>query len=464
MSFLPLKRSRSVILLLIAGYCVLAHSTQGQTSAGSLSQFGAVDNLGVDTVDLGSGTIFFDVPMFHKPGRGLALDATASYSNIVWPVQSTSFWQTVPLNLTGTVSFFPENKICVTNDTWTFIDAYHITHNFPTIRTYTGNCKGVTPVLTGTASDGSGLVMTVPAISSPTATITLADGATLVAPIGISPNSTNATDANGNAVAINSTSLVDTTGDTIQISNYLGDSDPSCTNSSIPPESYTLNDSNGNVETASIGFGKLAITWDPPNPCVWKPQSFTLPNGTDYQFQYEVSGGNPTGRISSITLPTGGTIQYSYVGTTPPPYSQNGYQWCPTTCSVTRTTSDGSWTYTFVYNSTTSPTGIKTTVVDPLGNTTVYTSIFTYSLHEGALNQIYSYVTSKSVYQGAAQGTPLVFQETCYNGFARPCSNETAANMPAAPSGAGMVTDEYTSYNGGPENRKTTDYLVACNS
>jgi RHS repeat-associated protein len=64
------------------------------------------------------------------------------------------------------------------------------------------------------------------------------------------------------------------------------------------------------------------------------------------------------------------------------------------------------------------------------------------------------------VYQGTEQGTPLLVRQTCYNNFAPPCSGETSANMPTAPSGTGIVTNVYNSYNGGSEDRTTTDYLT----
>jgi hypothetical protein len=41
----------------------------------------------------------------------------------------------------------------------------------------------------------------------------------------------------------------------------------------------------------------------------------TLPDGSYYQFSYEILGnGNTTGRVASVRLPTGGAISYSYSG------------------------------------------------------------------------------------------------------------------------------------------------------
>ena len=71
-----------------------------------------------------------------------------------------------------------------------------------------------------------------------------------------------------------------------------------------------------------------------------------LPDGTKYSFTYEstagVSNGAVTGRIASITLPTGGIISYSYSGGC----NGSGMNADGSTAILTRTTSDGSKSYT----------------------------------------------------------------------------------------------------------------------
>jgi RHS repeat-associated protein len=439
----------SSLLILI---CLLGvRPCLAQTAPGSLTQFAAVDDRGIDTIDLATGVIYFRVPLFLKPGRGLPLDAHLSYASAYLPYPAFPSWQSVLQNITGSVTYTSENPHCITQTNYTFVDPLNISHKFPSIVTYTGDCKGVTPVLSGAASDGSGLNMTV---GNPSATITLPDGATFQAPILEDIESTqwpgaSATDANGNTVSVSSSAIVDTTGTTIQVAHYLagGMLNPA---TNPPPETYTYIDSNGASETATVNY--VMYYSQPPSTAYWQffVQSIVLSNGTSYQFQYEFQSGAPTGRISSVTLPTGGTIQYSYTG------EPGGLYGCDGTCSITRTTSDGPWTYTWTPNfNQQPPTEVNTQVVDPQGNTTEYSSILQWTIFD-----IQAYETSKSVYQGVGQGTPLLFTETCYNGFARPCSGETSANMPTAPNGTGIVTDVYNSYNGGPEDRTTTDYLT----
>src|SRR5258707_13519117 len=69
-----------------------------------------------------------------------------------------------------------------------------------------------------------------------------------------------------------------------------------------------------------------------------------LPDGSKYTFAYEGTpgvSGHVTGRLGSITLPTGGTITYAYSG------GSSGHISCAdgSAATLTRTTSDGQWTY-----------------------------------------------------------------------------------------------------------------------
>jgi len=113
----------------------------------------------------------------------------------------------------------------------------------------------------------------------------------------------------------------------------------------------------------------------------------TLPDGTFYQINYETTPGDAhtphyvTGRISSITLPTGGTISYDYtVGT------HHGIECADgSTSGLKRTTPDGIWTYTRAIGTGAAST---TTVVDPKNNTTVIQ-------FQGVLE------TQRSTYQGS---------------------------------------------------------------
>lgn len=85
------------------------------------------------------------------------------------------------------------------------------------------------------------------------------------------------------------------------------------------------------------------------------------PDGYNLYFQYEPSGGGISGRLSQITLRTGGIVKYSY-----------GSINCASmiSSSLTRTDADGATVFTFALSGS---HGTTTTVIDPGKNKTVYT-------------------------------------------------------------------------------------------
>jgi|GEM_PF-1765202 len=146
--------------------------------------------------------------------------------------------------------------------------------------------------------------------------------------------------------------------------------------------------------------------------------NITLADGTKYTFQYEPTpAGSPyfvagavTGRIASMTLPTGGTISYSYPG-------PNGGINCTdgTTMALTVTTPDGATAYTRSISGATS----TTTITDAQGSQTV--AVFQPLTNPQnpippSSNVQPRIETQRKIYQGSAQGTPLETLTTCYNG------------------------------------------------
>jgi RHS repeat-associated protein len=145
---------------------------------------------------------------------------------------------------------------------------------------------------------------------------------------------------------------------------------------------------------------------------VTKLQSIVLPNGQSWQFQYNDSDGtiyqgSPTnfGTLSQITLPTSGTISYTY--------GYGGTLGCQdygrSVVQRTVNANDGSgphtWTYTY---SPGSPS--NTVVTDPLGNDVVHT----FGLSSGSGCQLYE--TQTQYYQGShSSGTPLKTVTTAYS-------------------------------------------------
>jgi RHS repeat-associated protein len=139
--------------------------------------------------------------------------------------------------------------------------------------------------------------------------------------------------------------------------------------------------------------------------------SLALPDGSSYSFTYEPSSGHTgyvTGRIASVTLPTGGTISYQYSG------GYNGINCSDgSTPTLTRITPDGTWAY--------SRSGSVTTITDPQTTPAHNQTVLTF---QGL------YEVQRKVYQGSsATGTLLKTVDTCYNGSASPCTG-TAIYLP----------------------------------
>jgi RHS repeat-associated protein len=150
------------------------------------------------------------------------------------------------------------------------------------------------------------------------------------------------------------------------------------------------------------------------------PTTITMANNTSYSIVYESTDGTypsstVTGRIHSVTLPTGGVITYSYSGGT------NGINCTDGSPAVlTKQTPDGSWT--FIHSSG------STLVTDPSGNDTIYAF--------GTSNVGSSYEVQRLVYQGGSHtipetsGTLLKTLITCYNNNAVNCSAVKNITLP----------------------------------
>jgi len=154
-----------------------------------------------------------------------------------------------------------------------------------------------------------------------------------------------------------------------------------------------------------------------------------------YTFTYEPTpgySGDYTGRLASVTLPTGGTIAYLYTG------SNHGIECSDgSAAGLTRTTPDGQWTYTRTLGTAPAST---TTVTDPQGNQTV-------------LNFQGIYETERQVYQGQTSGTLLRTTFNCYNGGTPNC-NTIAITLPIA------TRSTYVQWpgTGGQESRSTATF------
>jgi len=423
-----------------------------------------------DSVNIGNLNVHLAIPVLNKSGRGMPFSYFLSYDSSIWVPETsngTTSWTPITDTNWGWTSSMPRgghvsNKISITNSyctepphgikyaiitttysNWAYYDGFGTPHPFSgTSSTQTSNvCNtGGTTGFTGTSTDNSGYTITVN--GSSVSSLTAHDGTT----INPTSGSTSATDANGNEITSSTTSGVttytDTLGTTALVLSGSGTASspyyftypaPSSSSSTCNPitdcASYTMAFEEYTVAT---NFGVAGVAeYGPGTSGVPLVSSIQLPDGTQYQFTYEKTPGSScsplpntyssncvTGRIASVTLPTGGEIQYTYSGGSNGIFSDGSAAGltrliCPTpqTCS-----SGASWLYTrTLENGIPGPASSwQTTVTDPNGNNTVInfaedanTTTPTYSLYETGrvINQLIS-----------GTQTPLLTTTTCYNG------------------------------------------------
>ena len=424
-----------VVYVLTVGIAVAA----AQLATGT-PRFGSFGGGPFDTVNLGNLNVHFDIPVMSKAGRGLPFTYTLSYDSAVWypvGVSGNQNWQNVGKwgwrgnteVAVGYISYsITQTSDCngqgirTTYSNWTYHDTFGVAHVFSGT-TYTVNGPASCnpgPPLTTTAPDGSGYTLHA---NGSNGTITAASGEVIAAPINASAGAGTVTDANGNRMSVNSSGqFFDTLSNTTPVLTASGQgtqASPTTFTYTSPANtnvSYVMHFTNKTVRTyfqCSLinDFGPIANV-----PLV---SDITLPDSTKYIFTYEASNdpnnpGSVTGRIDTVTLPTGGTVTYHYSGGT------NGIN-CADGAPVTLTrivNPGGTWIYT---RSGTAP-AFTTTISDPAT-----------PMNQTEIKFQGIYETQRKVFQGSTSGTLLRTTLTCYNGngVGTPTSCATlAVNLP----------------------------------
>lgn len=427
-----------------------------------LIPFGSFSGGPFDVVNNANLNVHFAWPILSKPGRGLPFDFTQEFETWQWsPVDGG--WQSINIggppqfsyNTLGLMSFHTSQSSCTVNGTVYYYNVYSefdyyqpaklgFNTDFPSTQISDAQntpCTGAPPYTLSatTATDGSGITIT--ANAQPSVTVIFPSGNKLIPPL-ISTNHTTQdgtlTDTNGNQITASGSSTItmtDTLGQTLTASGNGYPSSPftyQYTSASGSQATATMNFTNFTVQTK---FGCPGIAESGPSGASM-PTGFVLADGTSYSITYEVTPGDThsphyiTGRIASVTLPTGGTISYTYTGANNGIICADG-----SPAGLTRTTPDGTWTYT---RSGSDPAW-TTTITDPQNNQTVIQ-------FQG------KYETERQVYQGSSTGTLLQTIYTCYNGAAYPC-NTTSIIMPISQIAvttawaSGQTSQVVTSYN-----------------
>ncbi len=449
-----LRAPSGLFLIIALALAALPAHAQVQTGTPPFGSFGG----GPDVINLANLNAHHTIPVRHKPGRGIDFTYDLSYDSSVWfPVTSgsTKSWQPV-FNwgwrsqtevATGYVSYSAVTAYCIGQSgpatptlykDWIYHDNVGVAHQFPNLAVWASNPCGQPTSGSAVANDGSGYTVVV--TSTPSATVTARTGQTFAAPLQTGSGVGSSTDRNGNKIGVSTTGVfTDTLGTTALTVSGSGTPTSPLTFTYTAPSGASASFSMSYVtKTVKTNFGCSGIAEYGPTSASLVDK-ITLPNGSFYQFNYEATpgfAGDVTGRIQSITLPAGGQISYTYTG------GSSGHITCAdgSASGLTRTTPDGTWTYT-----RTAGTGAAytTKVTDPQGNDTLIQ-------FQGI------YETQRQVYQGSTSGTLLSTTDTCYNNAASPCTGTeitlqitqraTITTIPSAGS-ANLVTKSVAFYN-----------------
>ena len=451
----PLRPGRAILVLL--ALLLFSRETAAQGPVTGAPPFATLSGT-PDLINLGNLNAHLSIPVLHKDGRGTNFTYDLSYDNSVWypgTTGSTTTWQPI-LNLgwhaqteaaTGYLTFTSvSTPWClvggtyhgteVTRSNWTYHDALGSTHSFSgsdSTRTGTpGLCTDSNTPLTTTASDGSGIKL---AAGGSIGVMTYPNGTTVNAPINGTSGAGSMTDRNGNKLTVNSSGqFFDTLSSTVPVLTVTGagtSGSPvflSFTSPSGTSSTYTLHYTNFTLAT---NFGVVGVGEYRSAAAVPLVTRIDLPDGTQYNFSYEPTGGTCTpyagtscvnGRVTTTTLPTGGSINYSYTSTgCGTGIFNDGSNSC-----LQRILSDGaSWsaTWNYVRSLGTLPAS-TTTMTDPERDTLAPNGNQTVLQFQGI------YETQRQVYQGLQTGgTLLETINTCYNSTATSCTG-TAISLP----------------------------------
>jgi RHS repeat-associated protein len=415
-----------LIVLSLSG----AASTFGQVATGA-PPFGSYSG-GPDVLNLANLNAHLTVPVLNKAGRGMPFSFNLIYDTSVWtPVTSgsTKTWQpdgnwgwgadtqvatgylTATVSLGSECGYFNVKGFWIhtgnedVSSNWAYHDKFGATHPFAGATSTTGPfCPDPATYLTSVATDGSGYTLQVQATGT---TLVARNGTNVLPQINFGTGSATKTDPNGNQISVNSSGVFTDTLGTAALAVTGGAPNPKLFSYTAPSGAaaqYSMKYATYTVQTnfGCSGIGEYSAT------NVSLVSEIDLPDGTKYSFGYEATpahSGDVTGRLASVTLPTGGTISYAYSG------GSNGVTCADgSTATLTRTTPDGAWTYAH------SETGTAwtTTVTDPQSN---QTSMSFQGIYE----------TERQVYQGSS--TLLKTLIACYNGNTSSC-NTTAITLP----------------------------------
>ena len=379
----------------------LASTSPAQTylNATGIPTFATASKVESGLLDLSNGNLHLEIPLASFSQRAKAtLTAKLVYDSRIWQVVNDAWqptnnsnslggWRLVttvdPGAVTQTLTSTSCNGSQVIQAWQAFIwtDPIGTQHAFP-ITTTQNQCTGSnTTSGDAYATDSSGFHMYV--VNYTSATVVAKDGTQMYPSYKDTNGNYFTADGNGNVIdTLNRTPVTKTVSGSTTYYDVL--------NSQGATSRYTVTTTTVNVNTS---FGQSGVT--EYSGSFTAIQTVSLPDGTSYSFSYD-SGTTSGfyGELSSMTLRTGGQIQYGYTNFSDAYGNIN--RW------LTTRIASGTWTYTPQVLTTCSPgtTGCEqqVTLTKPSGDQRVYT----FTLNNGA------WATQIQVYTGnAGTGTLL---------------------------------------------------------
>jgi len=443
MTYFRLKSGLTIVVLM------LAISAHGQpTVAVGAYPFGSFSGGPFDQVNNANLNVQFSIPILRKAGATLPFTFSLGYNSSIWYPSSASGTTTwTPLNVQylgwsglaenvgtgGYVSYSEMQYSCLIYGTqyyywwdyWNYVyhDSAGGSHPFNVATTTFSSpapCGSDSNphYAIGVATDNSGFI-----INTSASSVTSPQGIKFTVPFtNTAPSSSSASETNPNGDQISS----NVSGGTTSYTDALGMTalTATTTGSPVTQVTYTYSAMNDVQEHVIVKSSQKPIqtSFGCTSPYVAEftgtadliteiDMADVATNPSDkYLFQYEFTPGSSTtytGRLLKVTLPTGGTIQYSYSGGSHGIECSDG-----STAGLTRTLfPGGAWTYTRTH---VSGSEWKTVLSDPNSNLT--TMIFQFATPSGAIAPL-AYETERDLPGGAE--TVL----TCYNGTPSPCTN-----------------------------------------
>lgn len=430
--------------------------------------FASFDNPGFDSINLGNLNTRFSIPIVQKTGRGLPFSYTLQYEGLVWtPVVGTGTTTWVPdaawgftglLNGSGFAGYVTYKSYAQTCGSGTggktqrasreiysgfvFHDGFGANHPFSyeNISNCSDGSGGGGSSGSALASDASGYTLL------NAGTQVEARNGTIITP-GTAPNITSATsqtDSNGNKISFGGTNGTFT--------DTLGTTALTISGSSPVTFTYAVVHQSGGATTASATLYYKSYTVQTNFGCsgiveygattVNLVDHIALADGSTYSFTYEktpgTTSGAVTGRLASITLPSSGSISYTYSGGCS---SAGGIMADGTTAGLSRITTDSTNPRTYT-RATVNANATSTTLQDEKGNQTV----LQFTNYGGDF-----YETHRQMYQGSVSGTPLLEGFSCYNNAASPCDGVALSEQITA-------SDVVERLNGGSEAVTNSSY------